>query len=146
MGKYAWGVKAKHCRALSTNFWKKKVLLTSPSNCLITKSKLSRQWFEFSVNVKVMGSNPCYLFKSFLLYLVEKNLFGSTVFWKDSCQISSNCISDYSNTYVLHFVEKKVEKHTKFTFFHPMLFLFLFSNCSIKNKIWHGVPSASPLA
>ena len=34
---------------------------------LITSSKLSRQ-FEFSLNVKVMGANPAYLLKSFLLY------------------------------------------------------------------------------
>ena len=36
--------------------------------CLITSIKLSRQLFEFSLKVKVMGSNPGYLLKSFLLY------------------------------------------------------------------------------
>ena len=35
--------------------------------CLITSSKLSRQWFEFSLKVKVMRLNPGYLFKPFLL-------------------------------------------------------------------------------
>ena len=35
---------------------------------LITSSKLSRQWFEFQLKVKVMGLNPSYLLKSFLLY------------------------------------------------------------------------------
>ena len=34
--------------------------------CLITSSKLSRQWFELSL--KMMGLNPGYLLKSFLLY------------------------------------------------------------------------------
>ena len=36
---------------------------------LITSSKLPRQHFEFSLKVKVIGSNPGYLLKSFLLYL-----------------------------------------------------------------------------
>ena len=48
---------------------KKKSLLTSPSNVLpYTSSKLSRPSFEFSLKVKVMGLNPGYLSKSFLLY------------------------------------------------------------------------------
>ena len=34
--------------------------------CFITSSKLSRQKFEFILKVKVMGSNPGYLLKSFL--------------------------------------------------------------------------------
>ena len=38
----------------------------------ITSNKLFRQWFEFLMNMKVMGSNPCYLLKSFLLYLYQK--------------------------------------------------------------------------
>ena len=43
-GKFAWGVKAKDCWALSTNFWKQKVCLHHPAMfCLITSSKLSRQ-------------------------------------------------------------------------------------------------------
>ena len=37
--------------------------------CLITSSKLSRQWFKFSLKVKMMGSNAGYLLKSFLLYV-----------------------------------------------------------------------------
>ena len=37
--------------------------------CLITSSKLSRQLFEFSLKLKVMGLNPGYLLKYFLLYL-----------------------------------------------------------------------------
>ena len=36
--------------------------------CLYTSSKFSRPKFEFSLNVKVMGSNPGYLLKYFLLY------------------------------------------------------------------------------
>ena len=36
--------------------------------CLIISSKLSRQKFEISLNEKMMGSNPGYLLKSFLLY------------------------------------------------------------------------------
>ena len=43
-GKPAWGVKAKHCWALSTNFWKQKVCWHHPTMfCLITSSKLSNQ-------------------------------------------------------------------------------------------------------
>ena len=41
--------------------------------CLITSSKLSYQQFEFSL--KVMGSNPGYLLKSFLLYLHQNKTF-----------------------------------------------------------------------
>ena len=49
-----------------TNFWEQKVCWNHPAMfCLITSSKLSRQWFEFSL---VMGSNPGYLLKYFLLY------------------------------------------------------------------------------
>jgi hypothetical protein len=45
-----------------------KSILTTPSNVLpITSSTLSRQQFEFSMKVKVMGSNPGYLLKYFLL-------------------------------------------------------------------------------
>jgi hypothetical protein len=42
--------------------------------CVITPSKLSRQKFEFSLKVKLMGTNPSYLLKSFLLYLGMYNL------------------------------------------------------------------------
>ena len=38
--------------------------------CLITSNKLSRLWFKFSLKEKVMGSNPGYLLKYFLLYIV----------------------------------------------------------------------------
>ena len=43
-GKFAWGVLAKHCWALSTNVWKQKVCWHQPAMfCLITSSKLSHQ-------------------------------------------------------------------------------------------------------
>ena len=41
MGKFAWGVKAKHCWALSTNFWKQK---TSSSNFPANNLKLHWRW------------------------------------------------------------------------------------------------------
>jgi len=54
---------------------KTKCSLTSPSNVLlVASSKLSRQWFEFSLKLEVMGSNPGYLLKSFLLYFQEKEM------------------------------------------------------------------------
>ena len=37
--------------------------------CLYSSSKLSRPYFEFSLKVKVMGSNAGYFLKSFLLYV-----------------------------------------------------------------------------
>ena len=40
--------------------------------CLITSSKLSRQYFEFSLKVKVIGLNPGYLLKFFLLYKLSQ--------------------------------------------------------------------------
>ena len=43
-GKFAWGVKANYCWALSTNFWKQKVCWHHPVMfCIITSSKLSCQ-------------------------------------------------------------------------------------------------------
>ena len=40
-GKFAWGVKSKHCWALSTNFWKQKICWHHPAMfCCITSSKL----------------------------------------------------------------------------------------------------------
>ena len=52
---------------MSTNFWKQKICWHHPAMfCLITWSKHSRQKFAFSL--KVMGSIPSYLLKSFLLY------------------------------------------------------------------------------
>ena len=58
---------------MSTNFWKQKVCWYHPAMfCLIASSKFSCQWFEFSLKVMVMGSNPCYLLKSFLLYIAYK--------------------------------------------------------------------------
>ena len=50
-------------------FWKQKVYWHHLAMfCLITSSKLSRQYFEFSL--KVMGLNPGYLLKSFLLFMI----------------------------------------------------------------------------
>ena len=46
---------AKHCR----NFWYQKVCWHHPAMfCLIAASKVSRQWFEFSLKVKVMAIAP----------------------------------------------------------------------------------------
>ena len=46
-----------------------KCLMTVPSKvCLYTSSKLSLYNLNFALKVKVMGSNPGYLFKHFLLY------------------------------------------------------------------------------
>ena len=46
--------------------------------CLIISSKLSHQEFEFSWKVKVMGLNPGYLLKSFLLYLLTRIILKVT--------------------------------------------------------------------
>ena len=43
-----------------------KSLLTT--SCNVLPWHFSRPWIEFSLKVKVMGSNPGYLLKSFLLY------------------------------------------------------------------------------
>ena len=45
-GKFTWCNKVKHCWVMSTH------------------SKLFCPWFEFSLKVKVMGSNLCYILKS----------------------------------------------------------------------------------
>ena len=47
-GKFAWGVKAKHCCTLSTNFWKQKFCWHQPAMfCLYTSSKLSTHNLNF---------------------------------------------------------------------------------------------------
>ena len=72
MGKFAWGVKAKCCWALLTNFWKQEVCWHHPAMfCFITSSEVSRQWFEFSLKTKVMGSNPGY-FPNFFYFSWKK--------------------------------------------------------------------------
>ena len=61
----------------SKNCWQRPAMF-----CLYTSSKVSRPWFEFSLKVEVMGSNPGYLLKYFLPYLVPDEVaawsFGST--------------------------------------------------------------------
>ena len=77
MGKFVWGVKAKHCWVLSTNFWEQKVCGHYPSMfCLITSSNHSCQKFGFSFRMRRMRSNLSYLLKSFLLY--QQNFW---LFW-----------------------------------------------------------------
>ena len=60
-----------------------KLLKTKPAMfCLFTSSKFSRQWFEFSLKVKVLGFNPGYLLKSLLLYKMAMNFeFQSTYYY-----------------------------------------------------------------
>ena len=56
-------------------------------SCLITSSKLSHQSFEFSLKVKVMGSNSGIVLKSFLLYVnVQCKLYISCL----QCFLKSN--------------------------------------------------------
>ena len=69
-GKVCLRCKGKTLLGVVNKLLKTKSLLTSPSMvCLIPSSKLSRQWFEFSLKLKVIGSNPAYLLRFFLLYL-----------------------------------------------------------------------------
>ena len=73
-------------KLLKTKSWHQPVMF-----CLITSSKLSEKSFEFSLKVKVMGSNPCYLLKSCLLYLLLCNtqwkLEAGKYFWKIDKQL-----------------------------------------------------------
>ena len=72
VGTVTWGNKAKHCWVMSRNFLFSKVCWQLPAMFyLYTSSKLSRPWFEFSLKVKVMGLNPGYLLKYFVLYLLD---------------------------------------------------------------------------
>ena len=80
--------------------WKGKTLLGVVNKLLKTKrfflrlstmfcliSKLSRSQFEFSLKSKVMGSNPSYLLKYFLLYLgyISLCLLLYTTYSMSSC-------------------------------------------------------------
>ena len=72
-GKVCLRCKGKALLGDVNKLFKTKSLLTSPINamfCLINSSKFSCQWFEFLLKVQVMGSNPDYLIKSFLLYKI----------------------------------------------------------------------------
>ena len=56
---------------MSTTFLFSKVCWHRPAMfCLYTWSKLSSPLFEFSLKVKVIRSNPGYLLKNFLLYII----------------------------------------------------------------------------
>ena len=66
-GKVCLRCKGKTLLGIFKNFWKQKVCWHHPAMfCLITSSKLSRQLFEFSLKMKVMGLNPGCLLKSTL--------------------------------------------------------------------------------
>ena len=51
-----------------------KIQIMGGKVCLFTLSKHSRQKFEFSLKLKVMGSNPSYLFKYLLIHHRDWNL------------------------------------------------------------------------
>ena len=79
---------AKHCCVMSTNFLFSKVCCHHPAMfCHVTSSKLSCQYFEFSLKLKVMGSNPGYLLKSFLYFIIT----ASTTTDSGTTNITSNC-------------------------------------------------------
>ena len=61
-------------------FCKQKVCWHYPEMfCLIISSKLLRQWFEFSLKVKVIRSNPEFLNLFYLIYNIS--FFESHIFW-----------------------------------------------------------------
>ena len=67
-GEFNWNNRAKHCWVMSTNFSFAKLCWQHPAMfCLYIPRKLSHSWFEFSL-VKVIGSNPGNILKSYLLY------------------------------------------------------------------------------
>ena len=74
VGKVCLKCKGKTLLGIVNKFLKTKSLLTAMF-CLIASSKFCRQWFEFSLKVKVMGSNPVYLLKSFL-FLEGPKIWG----------------------------------------------------------------------
>ena len=55
----------------------------------LNSSKLSHQLFEFSLKVKVMGLNPGYLLKSFLLYLTDDGLLFVKALFRSRLQNTS---------------------------------------------------------
>ena len=62
----------------------------------ITSDKVSCQWFEFSRKVKVVGSNPGYLLKSFLLYILGMYDFAYSGASAYGC-ISDLCRKQFSS-------------------------------------------------
>ena len=74
VGKVCLSLEGKTLLDIANNFFAFKSLLTTSSNVL--PLHLSCQKFEFYLKVKVIGSDPGYLIKSFLLYryLVTKRI------------------------------------------------------------------------
>ena len=63
-GKFAWGVKAKHCWALSTNLWKQNVCWHHPAMfCLIISSKVvlipTPRVGSKCTQIKIYNKKPC---------------------------------------------------------------------------------------
>ena len=105
--KFTWGVKAKHCWALSTNFWKQKNCWHHPTMfCLITANNFYfhwrwRWWDEIQAIFLNLFYFICWQFSNFIwlhgfsLYLFScRNECGSRnypLFWL--------CIWNVSNTW-----------------------------------------------
>ena len=75
--------------------------------CLITPSNLFPQNFEFSLKMKVMGSKPGYLLKSFLLYFDKAYLVYSGSFKSSFDSISVSWVfltnlSSFLSSQILH--------------------------------------------
>ena len=90
--------------------------------CPNTWSKLSCPWFEFSF--KVMGSNPCYLLKSLVLYFLYQlhaHWFFKLIFhWK-----GINFFTENSK----HVLKKQVQKRLH-NYFSPL--------CELETKAGRG--------
>ena len=114
MGKFAGGVTAKRCWAMSTNFWKNNVDITR--QCF-TSSNLSRQWFKFSLKMRVMGLNPGYLFKSFPLYqFIYISNYINLLFFSLQNYASENGLTRWSCVILPHLVR----------YFHLSTFFWMF--------------------
>ena len=119
---------------MSTNFLFSKVCWHCPAMfCLYTSSKLFQPSFELSLKVKVMGSNPGYLLKYFLL---SKNYF-TALSWQSSGPGSVRHPLPQSSTgNFVHFVSP-----TNWVPFPPDLSKYLKKKIYviIQSKVGHGL-------
>ena len=97
--------RAKHCWALSKNLWKQKVCWCLPAMfCLVISSKLFRRSFEFSLKVKVMGSNPGYIFLNLFYFKIG---FQSKFWMRQYGTICSNT-SERPEQFLNHMLLKRI--------------------------------------
>ena len=104
--------------------------------CLITSSKLSRQLFEFSLKVKVMGSNLFY-FNKIRKTQNEHLKQGTFTQWNCDCGKTKTTKADIEKRALIptHLVLPNVKTRVHCTFRWPKSIIFLDNFMHITNTV-----------